>query len=129
MSQSPDLTPTLESTGSEAMQEEGLSPNQTNKPKKQPSHSTLLFLLTPEDRLELKVVGLKSLESLVQAPILSPHAVRLTNREPSQASVSLSRKWRQCYPLKGRLPGAWAPEVKFTSLYATYLTRLKLLQL
>lgn len=33
LSQSPDLTPTLESTGSEAMKEEGLSPNQTNKPK------------------------------------------------------------------------------------------------
>ena len=68
MSQRPDLTPTLESAGSEAMMGEGLSPNQRNKPKTNRPTQPCCVIITPEDRLELKIMGPRLLKNLLRAP-------------------------------------------------------------
>lgn len=47
MSQRPDLTPTLESTGSGALMGEGLSSNQTNKPKANCLPQPYCLIITP----------------------------------------------------------------------------------
>lgn len=90
-SQRPDLTPTLESTGSGAMTREGLSPDQTNKLKSNCPTQPCYFVITPYNhsigQTWMETHGIWNLGFKVQV---------------SSFSVSkLSCPWATCLPSPG----------------------------
>lgn len=113
VSQRPDLTPTLESTGSGTMTGEGLSPNQTNKLKSNCPTQPCYFMITPYNhtigQAWIESRGNWNLDILVQASLFSVSKLNVLEQLAYvlQASVSLSMKWRQWYSLQSVVVRIW----------------------